>query len=219
VIRPREVVSARGQTALLIDDLDARPLSELLAQPITVATAMRRAIGLARALGHVHERGLVHRNLRPDTIWVDHADRVWLTGLGGASQSRRERPDLVGHDTPTGSPIYMSPEQTGRVNRSVDTRSDLYVLGIILYQMLAGGSLPFLAGSPSHWIHYHIARKPNRCPTPVPRPPRSSDSSSGYWRNPPTTAIRPPPASSATCGTVWTRGNLRNHGGRTTDCA
>jgi len=168
VIRPREVVSARGQTALLIDDLDARPLSELLAQPITVATAMRRAIGLARALGHVHERGLVHRNLRPDTIWVDHADRVWLTGLGGASQSRRERPDLVGHDTPTGSPIYMSPEQTGRVNRSVDTRSDLYVLGIILYQMLAGGSLPFLAGSPSHWIHYHIARKPN--PLPDARP-------------------------------------------------
>jgi len=161
VVRPRELVSARGRTALVVDDHDARPLSELLGLPLAVPNLLRQAIGLARALGHVHDSGLVHRNLRPDTIWIDRADRVWLTGLGGASRSRRERPDLAGSDTLAVSPIYMSPEQTGRVNRSVDTRSDLYVLGIVLYQMLASGTLPFLASGPSQWIHYHIARKPN----------------------------------------------------------
>lgn len=164
IVRPREVVSAKGRTALLIDDLDAHPLSELLTQPIPMARLLRRAIGLARALGHVHDRGLVHRNLRPDTIWIDRADRVWLTGLGGASRPRRDRADSAGADALASSAIYMSPEQTGRVNRSVDSRSDLYVLGIILYQMLASGSLPFLAASPSQWIHYHIARKPNPLP-------------------------------------------------------
>ncbi|QDL95978.1 AAA family ATPase [Rhodopseudomonas palustris] len=165
VVRPRALVSAQGRPALLIDDHGARPLSESLAEPLAVPKLLRRAIGMAHALGHIHERGLVHRHLRPDTVWVDDSDRVWLTGLGGASRSRRERRELALHEAPSGSPIYLSPEQTGRVNRSVDSRSDLYVLGIILYQMLSGGSLPFHASSPAQWIHQHIARRPHPLPT------------------------------------------------------
>ncbi|MGP9810233.1 trifunctional serine/threonine-protein kinase/ATP-binding protein/sensor histidine kinase [Rhodopseudomonas sp. NSM] len=168
VVRPRDLVCAEGQAALMLDDVDARPLSELLDEPLDVFKFLRRAISLARALGHIHERGLVHRNLRPDTIWIDGADHVRLTGLEGASRFRRERPDLAVHESLVGSPIYMSPEQTGRVNRSIDSRSDLYVMGIVLYQMIAAGSLPFLASSPLQWIHYHIARQPN--PLPNSRP-------------------------------------------------
>jgi predicted ATPase/signal transduction histidine kinase len=165
VVWPRELVSAQGRPALLIDDHGARPLSELLAQPVVVPRLLRRAIGIAHALGHIHERGLVHRGLRPDTIWVDDADRIRLSGLGSASRSRRERRDLGLYDGPYGSLIYISPEQTGRVNRSVDSRSDLYVFGIILYQMLAAGSLPFHASNPAQWIHHHIARRPNPLPS------------------------------------------------------
>ncbi|WP_420135632.1 trifunctional serine/threonine-protein kinase/ATP-binding protein/sensor histidine kinase [Rhodopseudomonas sp.] len=113
-------------------------------------------------------QGLIHRNLRPDTIWIDHSDHVWLTGLAGASRFHRERPDLAIHESLVESSIYMSPEQTGRVNRSIDARSDLYVLGIVLYQMVASGTLPFLASSPAQWMHYHIARSPN--PLPATRP-------------------------------------------------
>ncbi|MBI5131049.1 MAG: AAA family ATPase [Rhodopseudomonas palustris] len=168
VVRPSELVSAPGGTALLIEDHGAKPLSELLGQPASVPSLLRRAIGLARALGHVHERGLVHRHLHPDSVWLDDADQVRLTGLGGASRSRRERRDLAVHDAMPGSPIYMSPEQTGRVNRSVDSRSDLYVLGIILYQMLASGGLPFHATNPAQWVHHHIARRPNPLPAAGP---------------------------------------------------
>ncbi|RJF73991.1 trifunctional serine/threonine-protein kinase/ATP-binding protein/sensor histidine kinase [Rhodopseudomonas palustris] len=168
VVRPRELVSVQGRAALLADDLGARPLSELLDEPVDVVRLLRRAIGIAHALSYVHVHGLIHRNLRPDTIWIDNADHARLTGLAGASRFYREHPDLGGHDSLLGSPIYMSPEQTGRVNRSVDARSDLYVLGIILYQMIASGALPFLATSPTQWIHYHIARTPN--PLPWTRP-------------------------------------------------
>jgi hypothetical protein len=59
----------------------------------------------------------------------------------------------------TGTLAYMAPEQTGRMNRSVDTRSDLYSLGVILYEMLKG-TLPFQASEPIEWIHCHIARAP-----------------------------------------------------------
>ncbi|ABD04895.1 serine/threonine protein kinase and signal transduction histidine kinase [Rhodopseudomonas palustris HaA2] len=164
VVRPHEMVSAQGRPALVVDDHGARPLAESFGHPASVPSLLRRAIGVTQALGHIHDHGLVHRNLRPDTIWIDAADRVWLTGLGGASRSRRERRELAPHDAPPGSPIYISPEQTGRVNRSVDSRSDLYVLGIILYQMLASGSLPFHASNPGQWIHHHIARRPNPLP-------------------------------------------------------
>ncbi|MFC0242407.1 trifunctional serine/threonine-protein kinase/ATP-binding protein/sensor histidine kinase [Rhodopseudomonas telluris] len=167
ILIPSELVSAHGRLGLLIDDR-ARPLAELLDEPLEVTRFLRRAIGLAHALSYVHLQGLIHRNLCPDTIWIDAADHVWLTGLAGASRFHRERPDLAIHESLVESPIYMSPEQTGRVNRSIDARSDLYVLGIILYQMMASSALPFLANSPTQWIHYHIARSPN--PLPSARP-------------------------------------------------
>src|SRR5258708_14256777 len=58
-----------------------------------------------------------------------------------------------------GTLAYMAPEQTGRMNRCVDCRSDLYALGVTLYEMLTG-NLPFTASDPMEWVHCHIARKP-----------------------------------------------------------
>src|SRR5262249_12642582 len=63
-------------------------------------------------------------------------------------------PELV-----AGTLAYMAPEQTGRINRSIDSRSDLYALGVTLYQLLTG-LLPFTAADPMEWVHCHIARKP-----------------------------------------------------------
>ena len=59
----------------------------------------------------------------------------------------------------SGTLAYMAPEQTGRMNRSIDTRSDLYALGVTFYEMLTG-TLPFAAADPMEWIHCHIARQP-----------------------------------------------------------
>src|SRR5258707_6415238 len=91
---------------------------------------------------------------------VNCADgQVRLTGFGIASRVPRARQAPEPPETIAGTLAYMAPEQTGRMNRSIDSRSDLYALGVTFYQMLTG-SLPFTAADPIGWVHCHIARKP-----------------------------------------------------------
>ena len=107
----------------------------------------------------VHERGLIHKDIKPANILVDTASGgVWLTGFGIASRLPRERQAPAPPEVIAGTLAYMAPEQTGRMNRSVDSRSDLYALGVTFYEMLTG-QLPFTAADPMEWVHCHIARQ------------------------------------------------------------
>ena len=104
------------------------------------------AVGIAAALGNAHQRGLVHKDVKPANILVNCADgRTRLTGFGIASRLPRERQAPEPPEVIAGTLAYMAPEQTGRMNRSIDSRSDLYALGVTFYRMLTG-SLPFSAG-------------------------------------------------------------------------
>jgi serine/threonine protein kinase len=118
--------------------------------------SLRIGIGLATALGQVHRRGLIHKDIKPANVVVDTADNVWLTGFGIASQLLHECQAPPPPEIIAGTLAYMAPEQTGRMNRSIGTRSDLYSLGVTLYQMLTG-ALPFAAADPLEWVHCHIA--------------------------------------------------------------
>ena len=90
---------------------------------------------------------------------VDGDGTVWLTGFGIASQLPRESQAPAPPEIIAGTLAYMAPEQTGRMNRSIDARSDLYSLGVTLYQMLTG-ILPFSAADALEWVHCHVARQP-----------------------------------------------------------
>src|ERR1700754_2083270 len=145
---------------LVLEDPGGTPLERLLGRPLDVSHFLRIAIPLAGALRQVHERGLIHKDIKPSNILVDAASGgVWLTGFGIASRLPRERQAPAPPEAIAGTLAYMAPEQTGRMNRSIDARSDLYALGVTLYQMLTG-SLPFTASDPMEWVHCHIARKP-----------------------------------------------------------
>ncbi|WP_246257257.1 trifunctional serine/threonine-protein kinase/ATP-binding protein/sensor histidine kinase [Pararobbsia alpina] len=159
-VRPLELVRQGDRTVLLFEDLGGEPLERLLGAPLETDRFMRLAIGICAALGEVHLRGLVHKDLKPANILVDESiGSVRLTGFGLATRVPRERQSPAPPETIAGTLAYMAPEQTGRMNRSIDARSDLYSLGVTFYQMLTG-SLPFLASEPMEWIHCHIARKP-----------------------------------------------------------
>ncbi len=118
------------------------------------------APAIAHVIRRLHERGLVHKDIKPANILLDPVtEQVWLTGFGIASRLPRERQAPAPPEFIAGTLAYMAPEQTGRINRSVDLRSDLYALGVTFYQMLTG-ALPFAATDPMEWVHCHIARKP-----------------------------------------------------------
>jgi PAS domain S-box-containing protein len=158
--RPLTLVREHGRTVLLLDDPGGEPLDRFLGQPMEMGKFLRFAAGLSAALRQVHERGLIHKDIKPTNVLVNLATgQVWLTGFGIASRVPRERQSLEPPELIAGTLAYMAPEQTGRMNRSIDSRTDLYSLGATLYEMLTG-ALPFMASDPMEWVHCHIARKP-----------------------------------------------------------
>src|SRR6516164_10806523 len=159
-VRPLELVRDAGRTMLVLEDAGGEPLDRLLGAPMEVGRFLRLAIGTTVAVGKLHQRGLVHKDIKPANILVNDATgEVRLTGFGIASRLLRERQSPHPPETIAGTLAYMAPEQTGRMNRSIDSRSDLYALGVTFYQMLTG-VLPFSAAEPMEWVHCHLARRP-----------------------------------------------------------
>jgi PAS domain S-box-containing protein len=159
--KPLALTRHEGRTILILMDPGGDPLDLVLqrSQLLDLTSVLRIAIGLATALGQVHRRGLIHKDVKPGNVLVDDAGNVWLTGFAIASRLPHEHEAPVPPEIIAGTLAYMAPEQTGRMNRSMDTRTDLYSLGVTLYQMLTG-TLPFTASDPLEWIHCHIARRP-----------------------------------------------------------
>src|SRR5882762_6082907 len=137
--RPVALTHHNDRMALMLEDPGGVPLDRLLGRPLDVSLFLRIAIPLAGALRRMHERGLIHKDIKPANILVDAASGgVWLTGFGIASRLPRERQAPAPPEVIAGTLAYMAPEQTGRMNRSVDSRSDLYALGVTFYEMLTG---------------------------------------------------------------------------------
>jgi PAS domain S-box-containing protein len=159
-VRPLELICEGGQTMLVLEDPGGEPLERLLDTPMEVGDFLHLAIAIATAVAQVHRRGLIHKDIKPTNILVNSATgQVWLTGFGIASRLPRERQSPEPPEFIAGTLPYMAPEQTGRMNRSIDSRSDLYALGVTLYQLLTD-TLPFTASDPMEWVHCHIARQP-----------------------------------------------------------
>ena len=159
-VRPLELDRDRGQTVLVLEDPGGELLGGLLGTPMEVGRFLPLAVGVAAALGKVHQQGLIHKDIKPANILMNKASgEVRLTGFGIASRLPRERQALSPPEFIAGTLPYMAPEQTGRMNRSIDSRSDLYSLGVTFYQALTG-ALPFSAHDPLEWVHCHIARTP-----------------------------------------------------------
>jgi PAS domain S-box-containing protein len=161
--KPLTLAHHRGRTILVLRDPGGEPLDLVLERDqggrLDLTQVLKITVSIASALGQVHRRGLIHKDVKPANVLVNDAGNVWLTGFGIASQLPRESQAPAPPEIIAGTLAYMAPEQTGRMNRSIDTRSDLYSLGVTLYQMLTG-HLPFTASDPLQWVHFHIAHQP-----------------------------------------------------------
>ena len=151
----------RNSFALILEDFGGSSLDQLLTnQTLSLTEILRIAIVLIDALDYLQRHSIIHKDIKPANIIINSTTgEVKLTDFSISSRLQQENQSVSNPSELAGTLAYLSPEQTGRMNRSVDYRSDYYSLGITLYQMLAG-QLPFVTEDPMELIHYHLAKQP-----------------------------------------------------------
>lgn len=161
VIEPLELLRVDARLCLVVEDFGAQSLAIALAEGgLALLDALEVAAQLARALARVHDIGLIHKDISPaNAVWNAQTRTLKLIDFGVASDLPRESPELSAPTTLEGTLTYMAPEQTGRMNRAVDWRSDLYALGATLLHLFAGRP-PFETTDPMELVHAHLARRP-----------------------------------------------------------
>jgi tRNA A-37 threonylcarbamoyl transferase component Bud32 len=169
VVKTYGLEEIEGRLALVLEDFGGLSLSDILrTERLDRTTALQIGALLADAVGAIHDHHIIHKDIKPHNILVNRATgQVKLIDFGIASRLSLETHRATRPDALEGTLSYMSPEQTGRMNRSVDSRTDLYSLGVTLFEMLTG-TLPFAAKDPMEMVHSHIARAP---PAPHEREP------------------------------------------------
>ncbi len=152
----------RDRLALVLEDAGGSTLKELIARgAIDLARFFDLALELARMVADIHRCGIIHKDINPNNVIVNpDTGQAWLTDFGIASRLAAEQQRHLQHPhLLEGTIAYMSPEQTGRMNRDLDYRSDLYSLGVTYYEMLTG-RVPFESLDPLEVIHGHVAKSP-----------------------------------------------------------
>ncbi len=160
-----------GVARLVMHDDGGRSLRECMGDgDMGLARTLELGSRLARALADLHSRRIVHKDLNPSNVIVLPDRSIKLIDFGLASVVPREYAERLLPSGFAGTLAYAAPEQTGRTNRPIDARSDLYALGVTLYELLAG-RVPFEATDPLGLLHAHIALTPPPLSESAPRTP------------------------------------------------
>lgn len=161
VIAAYDLFSVQGRLVMVLEDFGGVSVAQWArtAKP-SIAQILEVAASVARTLGELHRRHIMHKDVNPSNIVInDETGTVKIIDLGLAAVLSRESPEVWSPDVIEGTLAYISPEQTGRMNRAIDYRTDLYSLGVTLYELLTG-ALPFDANDPVELVHAHIAKQP-----------------------------------------------------------
>ncbi|MCP4046219.1 MAG: AAA family ATPase, partial [Gammaproteobacteria bacterium] len=162
VIRAYEQVKDGNNLALVLEDFEGISLDHYLpkADRLGLKQCLRSALEITRGLGHIHQQNVIHKDINSSNILINPETKgVQIIDFGISTELSREQQDVDVTNQLEGTLAYISPEQTGRMNRDLDYRTDYYSLGVTLYEMLTG-SLPFEAADTIGWVHSHIAQIP-----------------------------------------------------------
>ncbi|MBN1364721.1 MAG: diguanylate cyclase [Syntrophaceae bacterium] len=164
VIRTFDIISSEDRFALILEDFDGVSIKSLPddKKRFDLKSFLEISAKIAQTLGSIHVKKVIHRDIKPHNILINQkTGAVKITDFGISTVLTHENDEVYNPDFIVGTLAYMSPEQTGRMNRAVDYRTDLYSLGITLYEMITG-RLPFESHDhdPMEIIHSHIAIMP-----------------------------------------------------------
>ncbi|MBW4457146.1 MAG: AAA family ATPase [Nostoc indistinguendum CM1-VF10] len=141
--------------------------------PMPLSTFLSLAIAICEILGRIHAASVIHKDINPGNIVLNlDTGVVKIIDFGIATQFNRTNPTFKSPHVLEGTPAYLSPEQTGRMNRLLDYRTDFYSLGVTFYELLTG-QLPFPTTDVLELVHCHIAKHPippNEINTTIPKP-------------------------------------------------
>lgn len=147
--------------AIILEYFEGKTLREFKEEKWTLPEFLPIAISLAETIGAVHQANIIHKDINPNNIMLDDtASNVCLIDFGIATKLSNEIQQIQSPKILDGTLHYISPEQTGRMNRNIDYRSDLYSLGVVFYEMLLG-KRPFESIDPMELVHHHIAGTPD----------------------------------------------------------
>ncbi|MEA5552793.1 AAA family ATPase [Anabaena cylindrica UHCC 0172] len=161
VIKAYSLEKYNNSFALILEDFDGISIDSLIrGQQVELLDFLEIAIKITQAIGEVHQHHIIHKDIKPSNILVNRqTHQIKIIDFSISSLLPKEKPKFSNPDLLEGTLAYISPEQTGRMNRSVDYRTDLYSLGVTFYEMLSG-TLPFDVTDSMELIHCHIARQP-----------------------------------------------------------
>ncbi len=161
VSRPYGLEKVGNRLVFIMEDFGAISLKQWIRErKPSVADCLEVAIRLADILGAIHLQDVIHKDVKPSNIVINpDTGRIGVIDFSIASRLNREKQKVVNVNYLEGSLAYISPEQTGRMNRHIDYRTDLYSLGVTLYEMTAG-RLPFQTQDALSMVHCHLAEAP-----------------------------------------------------------
>ncbi|MFL5357777.1 AAA family ATPase [Archangium sp.] len=159
VTRPQGCERINDRPVLVLEEVQGVALSEAVGRPFELARFLELAVALASTLAEIHLRGVIHKDLKPSNIIVTPSGEPRIIDFGAATLQRTEHVDAAPTHLLEGTLAYMSPEQTGRMNRALDYRTDFYSLGVTFYELLTGVR-PFQGSDALEWFHAHMAQQP-----------------------------------------------------------
>jgi predicted ATPase/signal transduction histidine kinase/tRNA A-37 threonylcarbamoyl transferase component Bud32 len=158
IVKTISLETFNHRLGMVLEDFGGESLGKLLeTETLSLQAILDIAIQITKALEYLHQNQIIHKDIKPSNIIINsETKQVKLTDFGIATKLHKENPQFNNPNCVEGTLAYMSPEQTGRMNRTLDYRTDFYSLGITLYEMLTG-SLPFASSDPLEIVYSHIA--------------------------------------------------------------
>ncbi|MBD2325814.1 ATP-binding sensor histidine kinase [Alkalinema sp. FACHB-956] len=163
IIHPQDLISHGNSYAMVMEDIGAISLRDYLeSHTLSLHQGLEIAIQLSDILHDLSQNQVIHKDIKPANILIQPTThQIKLIDFSIASLLSKENQEATTPSGLEGTLAYLSPEQTGRMNRGIDYRSDFYSLGITLFELLSG-QLPFQSNDPMELIHCHIAKHPPR---------------------------------------------------------